>query len=114
MEPQTPYEEVIKEYLIKEFGEDTWEDFVDSQEIGDCQAIVSFIVKDFPIAKKVFGEIEVDEPYCDESGREQILMTHHWITINGVPYDFSKGTLKNYIDFFDIYDPAIYELERYN
>ncbi len=24
-------------------------------------------------------------------------MTHHWITINGKIFDFSKGTLRDYI-----------------
>ena len=33
-----------------------------------------------------------------------MLMTHHWITINGKIYDFSKGTLLNYINWDDVYD----------
>jgi len=81
-----------------------WENFVDNQENGDCQGIVSNIIHDFKNVKKVFGEIEVDEPYIDEYGDEQTLMTHHWITINGKIYDFSKGTLSNYINWDDVYD----------
>ena len=91
-----------------------WKEFVDNQEIGDCQGIVSFVIHDFPNVEKVFGEIEVDEPYIDEYGDEQTLMTHHWVEINGEPFDFSKGTLKNYIDWDNMYDPKIDEEYRYN
>jgi hypothetical protein len=31
-------------------------------------------------------------------------MTHHWITINDKIYDFSKGTLRDYITWDDVYD----------
>ena len=91
-----------------------WKEFVDNQEIGDCQGIVSFVIHDFPNVEKVFGEIEVDEPYIDEYGDEQTSMTHHWVEINGEPFDFSKGTLKNYIDWDNMYDPKIDEEYRYN
>ena len=97
----------IKKYLYEDDGHDNWKDFVDNQSIGDCQSNVSYIIKKFPTAKKIFGEIEVDEPYKDEDGEEQTLMTHHWVEIEGKEYDFSKGTLKDYIDFDDIYDPEI-------
>jgi hypothetical protein len=115
----------IKEHLIIENVDDefdiryddlekNWKKFVDKQENGDCQSIVSSIIHEFPEVTKVFGEIEVDEPYYDEDGDEQILMTHHWVEIDGEIYDFSKGTLKNYIDFYDIYDPEVDENWRYN
>ena len=91
-----------------------WKTFVDNQENGDCQGIVSTIIYEFKTVKKVFGEIEVDEPYIDEYGDEQTLMTHHWVEINGEPYDFSKGTLKDYIDWVDMYDPKVDEPERYH
>jgi hypothetical protein len=81
-----------------------WRKFVDNQENGDCQGIVSGIIYNFKNVNKVFGEIEVDEPYIDEYGDEQTLMTHHWITINGKIYDFSKGTLSDYINWDDVYD----------
>ena len=106
--------EDIKKSLFEYHGEDSWEDFVDNQEMGNCQFIVSYIIDEFPIAKKVFGEIEVDEPYYDEYGDEQNLMTHHWVTINGFPYDFSKGSLRNYIIWDDVYNPMVDEPERYN
>jgi mRNA-degrading endonuclease YafQ of YafQ-DinJ toxin-antitoxin module len=92
-----------------------WKNFVDNQVNGDCQGIVASIIFDFKNVKKVFGEIEVDEPYLDEDDEEQTLMTHHWITINGKIYDFSKGTLKNYIDWEDVYDVEVEGDEwRYN
>lgn len=81
-----------------------WKSFVDNQENGDCQGIVSTIIYEFKTVKKVFGEIEVDEPYIDDYGDEQTLMTHHWITINDKIYDFSKGTLRDYITWDDVYD----------
>jgi len=92
-----------------------WENFVDNQENGDCQGIVSNIITDFKSVKKVFGEIEVDEPYTDEYGDEQTLMTHHWVTINDKIYDFSKGTLSDYINWDDVYDVNVDDDEwRYN
>jgi hypothetical protein len=92
-----------------------WKNFVDQQENGDCQGIVSNIIMDFKNVNKVFGEIEVDEPYIDEYGDEQTLMTHHWVTINGKIYDFSKGTLRDYINWDDVYDVDVEGDEwRYN
>lgn len=92
-----------------------WKKFVDQQENGDCQGIVSNIIMDFKNVNKVFGEIEVDEPYIDEYGDEQILITHHWVTINGKIYDFSKGTLTDYINWDDVYDVNVEGDEwRYN
>ena len=92
-----------------------WENFVDNQENGDCQDIVSTIIYDFKTVKKVFGEIEIDEPYIDEDGDEQTLMTHHWITINDKIYDFSKGTLRDYINWDDQYEANVDGDEwRYN
>lgn len=107
----------IKNKLISDdnFMMDNYEQFIDNQSIGECQTIVSFIKHDFPQIKKVFGEIEVDEPYIDENGEEQILMTHHWIELNGKKYDFSKGTLTKYIDWIDKYNPSTEDEEwRYH
>jgi len=106
--------EDIKDYLYNSEGYDSWNDFVDDQSIGNCQSIVSDIVRNFPTVKKVFGEIKVDEPYIDEYGEEQNLVTHHWVTIMGKPYDFSKGTLKDYINFDDIYNPVIEDPSIYH
>lgn len=87
-----------------------WENFVDNQEMGDCQGIVANIIRQFPQVKKVFGEINI----ADENDEPEYF-THHWIEINGIPYDFSKGTLSNYIDWDNLYDVEIYNEEwRYN
>jgi len=109
---------VDEEEFEEKYGFDydkAWINFVDNQENGDCQSIVSNIVDDFPRVKKCFGEIEVDECYIDEWGDEQNLVTHHWVEIDGNMYDFSKGTLRNYISWSDIYDIDIEEDKwRYN
>ncbi len=94
-----------------------WQVFVDNQELGECQSIVADISRNFHVCKKVFGEIEIDNPYYDEEGEEQSYMTHHWITIDGIIYDFSKGTLKDYINFDndDLYNVTVDNDEyRYN
>lgn len=106
--------ENIKKFLFTEDGYDTWEEFVDHQEIGNCQGIAASIVRKFPQAKKVFGEIDVEESYVDDKGEEQDKVTHHWIKIGKDTYDFSKGTLKDYITFDDIYDPEIEDVSIYH
>ena len=99
--------EDIKAMLVEENGDDSWEDFVDSQEVGDCQWIVDSIKQSFSQVTSIFGEVDIDEPYIDEDGDEQFIMTHHWIKYKGKILDFSKGTLQEYIDFMDIYDPVV-------
>ena len=105
----------IKDYLTNSEGYESFEEFIDHQIMGDCQGIVQEICRIFPSAKKVFGEIEIDDSYYDEYGDEQNLVTHHWIEVDGTPYDFSKGTLKSYIQFDSIYEPEISpnELDKY-
>ena len=111
---QTNIIDEIKIHLYESEDYDNWKKFVDNQSLGDCQGIVRNIIRNFPSVKKVFGEIEVDEPYIDENGDEQILMSHHWVKIGKDEYDFSKGTLKNYINFSDIYDPEIEDENIYH
>ena len=126
---------IIKEKLLLENRFDTWEEFIDSQNLGDCQDIVSTIVgMNIDGVLKHFGEIKIidgiwnnniddendygdendyDDDEDDDNGMidepEHIddttgkIMTHHWITINDEIYEFSKGTLKDYIDWYDIY-----------
>ena len=99
--------EKIKVHLYTLEDYNSWNEFVDRQEQGNCQTIVAEIIRMFPQAKKVFGEIERDVPYKDENGEEQILQTHHWIVVNNIYLDFSKGTLKNVIEFVDLYKPDL-------
>jgi len=108
--------EQIKKYLVESEDYDSYIDFVDNQVMGDCQTIVSDIHRKFPEVIKCFGEVEVDEEYYDEDMISQKFMTHHWIEIDNEIYDFSKGTLKNYINFDSIYDPeiSINELDKYS
>lgn len=106
--------EQIKSLLVELHGCESWQEFVDSQEIGNCQFIASAIADDFPQATRVFGEIEVDYPSTDEDGEENYRFAHHWIEVEGQILDFSKGTLKDYIDWEDLYavEPNE-ELRRY-
>lgn len=109
--------EYIKTRLTEEEGEDSFKDFVDNQELGNCQGIVNSILSlKIQGLKGVFGEIEIDEPYIDDEGDEQNLMTHHWVEYKKQILDFSKNTLKDYIDLekTDIYDPTDIEEWRYN
>jgi len=105
--------ENIKQQVAEYNGSDTWEEFIDNQEIGECQFIAS-VLKDFGF-DSVFGEIEIDDEYIDEDGDPQNLVTHHWSQIGDVIYDFSKGTLKDHIEWGDLYGVEVDGEEwRYN
>lgn len=66
--------------------------------MGQCQDIVSAIKSlKLPNVEDCFGHILVDDP-------ANAKFTHHWITINGTIFEFSKGTLKENIEWFDLYD----------
>jgi hypothetical protein len=79
-----------------------WEHFVDNQKMGDCQSIVSSIMYyNIPGIEKHFGEIEVN--FATEVEYEGKIMTHHWVTYKGKVLEFSKGTLKEYVDWSDKY-----------
>lgn len=96
----------IQNALIEEHGCSSWEEFIDSQEMGDCQSIAHGIAHDFKNVVRVFGEIEVDQPSVyDVNGRlkENYRFTHHWLEIDGQIVDFAKGTLRENIDWPDVY-----------
>jgi hypothetical protein len=93
--------ENIKKYLLEYYDYDTWGDFVQKQEVGDCQVLCSNLNTKFPV-KSVFGEIEIDHEYIDDNGDVQNLVTHHWLLCNNIIIDVSKGTLKNNIEWEDI------------
>lgn len=107
--------EQIKSYLVSENGYKTWKQFVDNQEVGDCQSISIDVARKFNV-KHVFGEIDIDNEYIDNDGNEQIKMTHHWNVIKNYIYDFSKGTLKDYINFYknEIYEPEVVDDNIYH
>lgn len=107
--------EKIKNYLYTSEGLESYEEFVDAQKMGDCQFIVADIISHFPNVVKMFGEVEIDDSYIDEDGEEQNFVTHHWVKINGLPYDFAKGTLRHHMEFDSLYDPevSINEIHRY-
>jgi len=106
-------QEVIKEIIsrFEEEQERPWKEIVDGQDLGDCQGIVSTInMWKIPGIKKHFGEVVVKYP-ADEDDYDK-HMTHHWVTYKGEPLEFSKGTLRLYVDWEDEYDPFDpYEVE---
>lgn len=96
----------IQNALIEEHGCNSWEEFIDLQEMGDCQSIAHSVAHDFKDVVRVFGEIEVDQPSVyDVNGRlkENYRFTHHWLEIDGQIVDFAKGTLRENIDWPDVY-----------
>ena len=107
--------EQVKYSLYEYEGYSCWNEFVDNQKLGDCQGIVSSIIREFPQFKKRFGSIVTDEPYYNsEEDMFGDTMTHHWVSLNGIPYEFSKGTLKDYIHFDNLYDVNVEDLSIYN
>lgn len=120
--------ELIKRSLLDYYDYETWKEFIDNQNMGDCQLIVSSIMHDFKHIqglKKVFGEIRVDHPkkymerdWDDYESEEEIekendLFTHHWVEYKGEVLEFSKGTLQNYIDWDDLYTTDPEDKTRY-
>lgn len=101
--------EFIKSELVRINDNESWEDFVDNQEMCDCQVIVSDIERiakenNLPVEHQ-FGEIGIDEPYYNTMEDEELdRFTHHWVTINDKIYEFSKGTIKDFINWSDLYD----------
>ena len=89
---------------FEEYHDEDWSHIIDNQELGDCQSIVSGIKHlNIPGMKYHFGEITVKVPIDDDYYDK--IMTHHWCSYKGQILEFSKGTLKNYVDWNDIYSP---------
>jgi hypothetical protein len=109
----------IKEFLLLDHFEDTddrltWKQYIDRQQLGECQSIAPLISKNFPQVKHIFGTIENDEYFVDDDG-EYNDTPHHWNSFNGMILDFSKGTLKTMTDFIELYSPTVDGDEwRYN
>lgn len=136
-------EDIIKEIklrlIFEYFGEEeyhkeyddidsAWKEFVDQQKIGDCQYICNkSIIIDLPNVQIVFGEIETDYPsyekdtvydeeeedYVDKEN-ENFMFTHSWFVINDEIFEFSKGTLKDYIVWDDLYSVDAEDDNCYN
>jgi len=109
----------LKSELLDYEGYDSWKDFVDHQELGQCQPIV-YKLEDIGKVNKLpveghFGEIEIDDEYYNANEDEYIdKFAHHWVTINDEIFEFSKGTLKNYIQFSDLYDVEPEDTYKYH
>ena len=130
----------IKRRLVCEyFGEDdvresylnniqsAWEDFIDEQKTGDSEEIYnSILFSDIPNVQIISGKIEVDYPTTDEVAEydeefddyvetevDNYFFEHTWIKINGEIFEFSKGTLVDYIDWDDVYDVDPEDIGKY-
>jgi len=109
----------LKSELIDYEGYNTWEEFVEQQKLGDCQSIV-YKLEDIGKMNKLpidahFGEIEIDDEYYNVNEDEYIdRFVHHWITINGEIFEFSKGTHKNYIEYDDLYNVKPKDICKYH
>jgi len=103
-----------------------WRDFIDNQVIGDSQYICT-LIDNLEGIQHFYGEIEVDYPSYEESDeydvdvddyietkKENYFFEHHWITINDEIFEFSKGTLKDYIDWDDLYSIDCEDTNKYN
>jgi len=88
--------ESVKNYLAGSCDL-TWKEFVNYQEDGDCQWIVSDICRRFPQFEKCYGEFLVDDRdmLYDVENDEYLVYMHYWVTLNGKIYEFSKGTLRD-------------------
>jgi len=100
----------IVEFIKSELSEGgTWKNFVDNQELGQCQSIVRkieniSIIHNLPVEVH-FGDVTLDDYHNDTNTEEDInTFAHHWVTINDKIYEFSKGTLKDYIAFDNLYE----------
>lgn len=100
----TTFETDVKKFLLYWYDEPTWKQFIDHQKMGDCQLIVSIIHNKFPKTKSVFANIKTD------AGKK---IPHHWIVYCGKIYEFSKGTLKNVINWESQYDTDPENENRY-
>ena len=90
-----------KKSLLQENEYASWEDFINDQKMGDCQPIVSAIIRmNISGVKKQFGEIRVEIPIHEDDFDK--IMTHHWVLIDDEIFDFSKGSLMLHADV-DLY-----------
>jgi len=109
----------LKSEIIRYEGYDTWEKFIDNQELAQCIPIAHYledIGKEYNLPIKChFGEINIDEKFYNNNEDEYIdKLSHHWVTINNEIFEFSKGTLKDYIQFSNLYDVDPEYNNRYN
>lgn len=102
--------------LAEENGCDSWEEFIDSQTMGDCQQIAADVERLFGF-RRVFGEIECDDAvWSREDGEYLQTATHHWnMDCTGNILDFSKGTLRGRIsDYEGDYSVEVMDEARYS
>lgn len=111
--------EFLKNEIINSEGYKNWEEFVENQKLGETESIV-YKLEDISKLNKLsvnvhYGEIEIDKEYHNTNENENIKkLPHHWLTINNKIFEFSKGSLKEYIEYKELYDVEPENIHRYH
>ncbi len=88
----------IKEFLIKHFNANSWENYVDIQQFGDCAMLCELINKNFPNVFDCIYNCDVDyspiaiKKLNDIGDFGEMFGNHYILSRKGVLYDFGKGT----------------------
>lgn len=106
---------------------DDWRSFVPEQKLGWCRDIArsasDLTARHHPgTVEHVRGIVQYDRPAIDGEGERHDQGEHQYIAVDGVPYDFAKGTLMEYVDYQDedgrlqdrLFDPLVLQAERYD
>lgn len=86
---------LVKDFLIKYFNVNSWEEYVDSLENGDCRKVCDLIRKKFPnLFDKMLDNIFID--YSEIAQRKihdngEMYGNHYVLTKGGQIYDFARG-----------------------
>lgn len=86
----------IQEQLLKYFHKQTWPEYVDSLEFGDCQKIAKIVYSICPSKIEVY---EVEEQFSQNAVKQlqskgdtgSTYGNHYIVKIDDLFYDFSKG-----------------------
>jgi len=95
-------DDIYKKFIINEIkihlmndADCGWDRLIDNQEIGDCQSIVSSIMRlGIKGIKKQFGNIRIEQNCGKDEEYDGKEFTHHWVTLNGEILEFSKRNTK--------------------
>lgn len=111
--------EFLKTEIINQYGYKNWEEFVKDQKLGETQSII-YKLEDIGKLNKLpvkvhYGEIDIDKEYYNTNENENIKkLPHHWLTINDKIFEFSKGSLKQYIEYKELYGVNPENIYRYH
>lgn len=120
--------EQAKNLLVNDLYEwvaDDWQSFVKQQKMGWCSGIAKgtsdFISERHEgTVEQIRGYIDYDVPYLDEEDELCYEGMHEYIAVDGVAYDFAKGTLIEFVDFRNedgepdpLFNPLVKQPGRY-